>query len=415
MNFQPPSKSLTRRDYQFIALVSFLFLAVSTGLVFANLSLPRGGGDFLVHWAGARGFLFERVDPYSGEIPARVQQLVYEDSAGAGGEPYILDSPFHLLPFYYPFALLSDPQVARAIYAMLLEWALIGLALLSLRLTGWEAPRWFAVLFFLFCVLNFYTFRAVLEASPVLLLGLIYAGMLLAHQTGQDELLGALMAVSVYYWEVGLPFLLMVAWRSYNEGRVRVLAGFFMLSFVLLAVSFLTYPNWLIPYLRAGMNNLRADFGFSTFASLELILPSYGRILAWAVAVVLVAALGYEWNALQTADDRRFYWTACLALASAPLLGFRTEMEHLAVLVIPLALVFAIIYDRWKRAGAVFTVLLLLIVFGLPWAAYFLALPRYGEMTFLFLPLFTVIGLYWIRWWALRPPRVWADLASQQA
>ncbi|NOH02909.1 MAG: hypothetical protein HND47_13580 [Chloroflexi bacterium] len=415
MNFQPPSKSLTRRDYQFIALVSILFLAVSTGLVFANLSLPRGGGDFLVHWAGARGFLFERVDPYSGEIPVRVQRLVYEDSAGAGDEPYILDSPFHLLPFYYPFALLSDPQVARAIYAMLLEWALIGLALLSLRLTGWEAPRWFAVLFFLFCVLNFYAFRAVLEASPVLLLGLIYAGMLLAHQTGQDELLGALMAVSVYYWEVGLPFLLMVAWRSYKEGRVRVLAGFFMLSFVLLAMSFLTYPNWLIPYLRAGMNNLRADFGFSTFASLELILPSYGRILAWVVTVVLVVALGYEWNALPSADDRRFYWTACLALASAPLLGFRTEMEHLAVLVIPLALVFAIIYDRWKRAGAVFTVLLLLVVFGLPWAAYFLALPRYGEVTFLFLPLFTIIGLYWIRWWALRPPRVWADLAARQS
>src|SRR5690606_12537867 len=133
-----------------------------------------------------------------------------------------------------------------------------ALAIFSLRLTDWEAPRYFAVLFFLFCIFNFYTYQAVLAASPVLLLGLLYAGILLALRAEQDEVVGALMAVSMYYWEVGLPFLILVAWRCYKEGRIRVLAGFFMLSFVLLAVSFFMYANWFIPYLRAGMNNLRA-------------------------------------------------------------------------------------------------------------------------------------------------------------
>ena len=40
---------------------------------------------------------------------------------------------------------------------------------------------------------------------------------------------------------------------------------------------------------------------------------------------------------------------------------------------------------------------------------------RTGDLLYLFLTLFTVIGLYWIRWWALRPPKLWADLVTQKA
>jgi hypothetical protein len=417
MNFQPPSKSLTPRDYQFIAAAVIIFLVISAALVYANLSLPAGGGDFLTHWVGSRGFLFEQVDPYTTLVPARVQDLVYDGAAKAGDEPYILDTPFHILLLYFPFSLLSDPQLARAIFTLLLELALFALAIISLRLTDWEAPRYFTVLFLIFCVFNFYAFQAILEASPVLLLGLLYVGILLALRAEQDELLGALMAVSVYYWEVGLPFLFLVAWRVYKEGRLRVFAGFFMLSVVLLAVSFLLYPNWIIPYLRAGMNNLRADFGFTTHSVLAQLLPAYGEALAWGTAGILVIALGYEWSTAHNADFRRFYWACCFSLAAAPLLGFRTEMEHLAVLVIPLALVFAVIHDRWERFSGWLVVLLLLIVFLFPWAAYFS--PFTGavsqEVVFLFLPLFTVIALYWLRWWALRPPRTWADLVNRQS
>ena len=417
MTFQPPSKSLTARDYQFIALVVIVFLILSAALVYANLTLT-GGGDFYVHWVGSRSFLFEKIDPYSGEVPARVQELVYGDSAKAGTKPYILVTPFHILLLYFPFSLLSDPQLARAIFTLILELALFALAWSSLRLMDWEVPRYFLVLFFLFCIFNFYAFQAILEASPVLLLGLVYAGMLLALRSEQDELAGALMAVSLYYWEVGAPFLILVAWRVYSEGRGRVFAGFGMLSFILLAASFLWYPNWIIPYLRAGINNLKTDFGFTTQAAFAHIFPSQNGIFAWIFIGILVIALGYEWSTAHNADFRRFYWACCLSLAASPLLGFRTELEHLAVLVIPLALIFAIVNDRWQRFGNGLATLFLLAVFSIPWAVYFLAPPHLDglarEILFLFLPLFTIIGLYWIRWWAIRPPRVWSDMLSRK-
>jgi hypothetical protein len=343
---------------------------------------------------------------------------VYGDSAKAGDELYILDSPFQILLLYFPFSLLSDPQLARALYTLILELALFALALLSLRLTDWETPRYFSVLFLLFCVFNFYAFQAIMEASPVLLLGLIYAGILLAIRTGQDEFAGALMAASLYYWEVGGPFLILVAWWAYREKRTRVFAGLGMITFALLAVSFLVYPNWIIPFLRAGMNNQRADFGFSTHEIFAHLFPSQNGLYAWIFIGILVIALGYEWNAALSSEYRRFYWAACLSLAAAPLLGFRSEMEHLAVLVIPFALIFAVVHDRWNRIGNWLTPLLLLIVFLVPWAVFFFALPLFGEVakeiTFLFFPLLTVIGLYWIRWWAIRPPRIWSDLAPRR-
>ena len=416
MTFQPPSKSLTSRDYQFITLVVVVFLVICAALVFANLTL-KGGGEFYVHWVGARAFLFDKVDPYSGEIPSRVQRLIYEGSAKAGDEPYILDTPFQILPFYYLFSLLPDPMLARAIFTLILELALFALAILSLRLTDWEAPRIFTILFIFFAVFNFYTFQAIYEASPVLILGLLYVGILFTLRAEMDELTGALMAFSLYFWEVGGPFLVLVFLRVYYEKRNRVFAGFFMLCFILFFVSFLTYPNWIIPFLRATANNLRADFGFNIHTIFSHIWPSQGRIAAWIFISALVIILGYEWSFARSSDYRRFYWASCLSLVVAPLLGFRTEMEHLAVLVIPLALIFAIVHDRWHRLGDGLTILLILIIFTLPWILYLFAVNRFGaiaeDITFLFLPLSTLIGLYWIRWWAIRPPRILIDFANR--
>ncbi|MBI5946172.1 MAG: hypothetical protein HY864_17565 [Chloroflexi bacterium] len=393
-----------------------MFLAISTGLVYFNLTL-KGGGDFYVHWVASRGFIVDRIDPYSGRVPALVQQLVYDGAAKAGDEPYILDTPLQILLLYFPFSLLSDPQIARAIYTLILELALLGLAVQSLRLTDWEMPPVFAVLFVVFAGFNFYSYQAILEASPVLLLGFIYAEILLLLRTDMDELTGALLAVSVYFWEVGTPFLFLVCLRLYYEKRTRVFSGFFMSGAVLLIISFLGYPGWILPFLRAVANNLRADFGFNVFVAFARLWPSHGNTAAWVLIVTLVIALGYEWNLARSGEPRRFYWAACLSLAAAPLLGFRTEMEHLAVLVIPLALVFAIIYQRWQRFGAGLAYLLLLIALFVPWAIYSFAFNRFGaiaqEITFLFLPFFTIISLYWIRWWAIRPPRIWTDLVPR--
>jgi hypothetical protein len=405
---------LTTRDYQFIALVVALLLLLFIALVFVNLRLQGGGGDFYVHWAASRSFLFDRIEPYGGEVPVRVQELVYGRAAQPGEEPYILDTPFDLLLLYFPVSLPADPQLARAIFTAILELALCAFVFISLLLTGWDVPRLFYPAFAIFGLFNFYSLQAVYESNPVILLGLTYAGILLLLNTDLDEILGALVAASFYYWEVGGPFLFLIILRVYYEGRVRVFAGFLMMSFLLLATSFFLYPDWVIPFLRASFNNLRADFGHNLHEVFDHLLPGASPMIAWAFIIMILVALGYEWSTVRDADFRRFYWAACLTLAATPLLGFRTEMEHLAVLTMPLALIFAIVHDRWHRFGAGLTLAILLLVFTLPWLIYFLAPEGLrADALFLVMPVMTILGLYWVRWWALRPPRTWIDLAGR--
>jgi hypothetical protein len=412
-HFQPPSNSLTARDYQFIAVVTIVFLAICAALIYVNLTL-KGGGDFYAHWVGSRAFLFERMSPYEGEIAARTQRLVYENPLEAGEEPYLLTTPFHLLPLYYPFAVFSNSSAVRAVFTLLLELALFALAILSLRLTDWESPRLFALLFFFLAVFNYYAFQAVYESSPVLILALCYAGILYAYRAGADDFAGVLAALSFYYWETGLPFLLFFFWRARRENRSRVFAGFFTVTFILLVLAFLTYPDWMLPFLRAVSNNLRVDFGYNVRAVLVDFFPAQGAAFGWILTVGLFILLGYEWTASLNGDFRHFYWTACLSLAAAPLLGFRTEMENLVTLVVPLALILAIVHDRWERLGGGLVILLALTFLGVPWLLSLLAPSAIaGQLIFLFLPLSTLIGLYWIRWWAIRPPRILSDLATR--
>ncbi len=412
MTFIPPSKSLTIRDYLFIALALSVFLFVSSMLISFNRTL-KGGGEFYMHWAGSRGFFFEKTDPYSAAIPAYVQDLIYKRALLPGEKPFILTTPFHLLLFYFPFAFFSDPLTARAVYTLLLQLILIPLTLLSLQLTDWKIPWVFSVFFTAFAAFNFYSIQALYEASPILILALLYAGILFTLRFEMDEIAGALIAAAFCYWEAGAPFLFFIALRVYDQKRSRVLYGFLMLSLITLAVSFLIYANWVIPFLRATVNDLRVDFGYNIRFIFRDIFPAQGNLIAWVVIVGLAAALVYEWSIARNADFRRFYWAACLSIAAAPLLGFRADMANLSVLIIPLALIFAVIHDRWKNINNFLTLLFMFFVFLIPWALSLIALQISREITFLFLPFFTIIGLYWIRWWALRPPRVWADLAPR--
>ncbi|MCZ2123704.1 MAG: hypothetical protein LC108_15715 [Anaerolineales bacterium] len=417
MAFQIPSKAFSKRDYQFMALAAILFIAFSAGLVFLNLKFEKGGGDFYVEWVAAHGFFSEeKTEPYSGDVAGRAQQLAYGSSAQAGDDPYILDTPFHIFLLYYPLKFFADPKLARALFTLLLELTLFPLTYLSLRLTDWEAPRLFTFCFMLFGLFNFYAYRALYEGNPTLLLGLLYVGIIIFYYAEADELVGALLALSFYRWEVGAPLLILVFLRAYYEKRTRVFAGFGMLSVVLLIVAFLLYPDWLIPYLRASWNSLRTPFGFSVFAVFSDLLPNYGSGLARIFVIGLFILLGYEFILARSQSFRQFYWACCLALAAAPLLGLQTELEHLAVLIVPLALVFSIIYQRWRKRGGWLALLLMIVALTLPWALHFLKpaglTKTSNEIVFLFLPLFTLIGLYWIRWWALNPPRVWADLAA---
>lgn len=420
--FQKSPNKLTTRDIVFLIVAGTIFVLVLYGLAVGNYYLAGelpAGGEFTLLRTGGRAFLFDRLEPYSGSVPGFVQEQVYGRPAESGEDPYILDIPFHLLIFFFPLALFPDAVMAQALWMALSEIALAGFIFLTFRLIDRRVSYIFISLLSIAGFSSYYAYLTFFEGSPVILLGLAYAGILVSLSAGHDELAGALMVVSSFHWEIGALFLFFVTLWIFWEKRWRVFAGAGMLAFVLLVLSFFWYPGWVLPFLRASWNGFRAEFGFSSHDLLDQIWPQYGSLLGWVLTAILIVALGYEWRAARHAYYNHFIWVVCLTLGATPLLGHHVEIDHLFPLTMPIMLVILISRERWKKLGDGIAFLLLWFFFGLPWLLFAQGVPEgiglnKDEILFLFWPVFTLLGLLWVRWWMIRPPRTWLDSFTQK-
>lgn len=425
---RPP---LSSRDIQLLILIGVVTVAVLATLIGTDIQLSRGlsgGGGFFGPWEGARLFIFKHISPYSAEVQRQTQAIVNGESGQAGVKQPPLTIPFFLLLTYFPIAAFSDPlpqqgpfvifnafsdpAIARGMWMFVNEAALVGTAFLSLRLIEWQPSRLFRIAYALLSVFGFYSVVSLLDGGPAILLGLLYVAVLFAYSGEQDELAGALLAFTLFTWEIGLLYVILLVWKIFYDKRWRVLAGFAMTLLVLLVVSLLIYPGWILPFVTSTFAMLRSPIGTTSREVFMRLSPIYGERAAQAVTVLLIILLLYEWAATRGADARRLIWAACLTLAATPLLGLRTDLNNLVVLFPSLALIFAATANRW-RAGYWLAALLLLIVLLLPWGWfvrwYWLQDQRFHDYLLLFLPLFTMAGLYWTRWWFVRPPRTWFD------
>ncbi|MGB7873603.1 MAG: glycosyltransferase family 87 protein [Anaerolineales bacterium] len=419
-DFQKSPNRLSLREIGFLLLAGIIIILALYGLGVGNYYLANflpGGGEFYLLRTGGRAFMFDQLEPYSGSVPERVQELVYGSSAASGEDLYILDIPFHLLILFFPLGLFPEALMARAFWMALSEIALAIFIYFSFRLLDRRVPLIFIILLCVVEFTSFYAYRTFLEGSPAIMLGLAYVGIFLSLRAELDELTGALLVLSAFQWEIGGLFLLFSFFWVFWEKRWRVLTGAGMLAFILLVLSFFLYPDWVWPFLRAAWNSARIGFGFSVHDILGQLWPLYGSTLGWILTAVLIVTIGYEWRAAR-GDLNRFVWASCLTLTATPLLGQNVEMDQLVPLTLPVMLIILISRERWRKLGNGIALLLLMFYFGVPWLLFTQGAPQSiglkdDQVLFLFWPVFAFLGMYWVRWWMIRPPRTWLDRATE--
>ncbi len=426
------------RDFQTMLALSLLALFLVAGLVAANWFLARqfgAGADFLPAWNSARAFLFQDADPYSEIVSQQTQRLVYERAARAGEFPYALDIPFPLLLVYalplflyqlflgflslFPFQVsmpIPDASWTLWMRAAWMTFSELGLGLLayfSLRLADWAPRRWFSILLLAFALTWFYAGAALLDGSFSILLALLLVGALFAMRDFNDELAGFLLAISALKWEATLlPWVLLIL-AALVARRSRVFIGIGMTWFVLGVIGYLLYPDWFWPYARAVTSNWRADDFYTPARFLTSWFPNLSNGVLLLVVSILLLILILEWfSALRGKDFRRVVWTFALAFAIAPLIGFSNTFANLAPLVFSFAFILPFAWERWKKYPYLILSLIVISFFILPLALQFSAIPSpllADGLTFLLSPLLVIIGLYWIRWYVIRPPMTWLD------
>jgi len=429
-------KWLSVEEIRLLALLLFILVVV----LVANIAMARvlpGGEWFFLRWSGARAFLIEQIDasrgvkggrimpegpavllvqqvqPYSSEIARRTQQVAYERLAFADEYAYVLNDPFYIVLLYIPFAFTRDFALARGIWMLLSEAALIGTTLLALNLSEWPPPRWLYVLLLGYGLFHYFSFNALFTSTPTAFLTFLYLSILLALRSHSDELAGALLALVAYQWEVGGLFVLFIFVFVFANHRWGILAGFGMSLFILLVISWLTDSGWGLPYIRAVLSDwyrgVNLNFGHIFARWFPNSKIPAGQIASIGLGIVLFI----EWLGSVDAHFRRVVWTAALSLSATPLMGMAMFPSNYVVLILPFILILALVWERWKLYRGFFSILILFLVLLIPFALYIRTVlvydPLITDLLAVIPPIAAIAGLYWMRWWVLHAPLTWSD------
>jgi len=398
-----------------------LALLILAGLLALNIYLAQvlpGGEQFFLRWSGARAFLVERIEPYSSTIAERTQNLAYGRQAFSSEYPFVLNDPFYIVLLYIPLALFSDFGVARGIWMLLSEAALIGSLYILVRSLEWRPPRWLLAILSAFGLLGYYSLAALGSGTPAIIFVFLFFMILNALRSFSDELAGALLFLVAYQWEASALFFLYIVFFVFANKRWNVLTGSGMSLLLMLAISFLSYPGWGLPYVRGVLSDWYGGANMS-FASITSVwFPDAKFSIGFWMALLLGIVLFLEWLGSVDSHYRRIVWVVCLSLAATPLMGFAIFPSNHIVLLPAILLMTMLVWERWTRRRVLYSMSVLLFAFLLPFWLYTRVIagyPKiYAELLVILPPIVTIVGLYWMRWWAFRSPRTWFDQIGDQ-
>ena len=131
-------------------------------------------------------------------------------------------------------------------------------------------------------------------------------------------------------------------------------------------------------------------------------------VIAVAMGGALTLYLFWEWAKAAGKADRWFQWSAALTIVVTNLVAFRSATTNYVVLLPALCLIFSVLTDRWRAKGNVVVLLAMVaLLFGL-WGLFLTTIEGNVESPLMYLPvpILTLFGLWWARWWAIRAIRL---------
>jgi hypothetical protein len=441
-----------RRYHSFVVFaVLILLIAFVGGLVWANILFARyqkGGTSFSVYWVSLRTMLYEHpvpkvevtptstptptrptglaigetpnptpaatttpespaISPYSLHAAQNSQKLVYGHLAEEGEAPLFFDIPLHVAIFVSPFATIDDLIVARGIWMLFLEIAMVASVLLCLAAYRFKL-RWEMLVFLLLYIICWvYGLWPLVMGDFVIISVFLIALLFWALSGRKDELAGIALGLMTFKFMSTTPLILFILIWGISQKRWRMLAVFVMTVAIFVAVSYLFYPNWIWPYLQAQVANLRVVSGYSPGLLLQDAFPAAGRTLGWIVTAFTTIILATEWWLGRKDNIHWVFWMASLVLVITPFSGLPTFPQNYIVLFPVLVLIISVVAERWGQTGRISIYGVLLATFIGFWAIF--VFSRNVVTIYILPPILLTISLYWVRWWFIRPPRTWAD------
>jgi hypothetical protein len=406
---------LYRKSSRFVQIFQFfLFGLFFAGMTWMNSQLARdslGGKEFYTQWAAGRALAYQARSPYQSQLRP-TQDLAR--APGLLGKNLSFNTPIYSLILVFPFLLIENYATAYSLWLLVLELAVLGILWTALALTDWRINRPLLIILLVSILLGFYTSQALLNGSLVILACLFLIGGIFNLQAGRNELAGVMFALTTVqahlFW---LVYLALFFWAGSTK-RWKVLIWFLAGIGILSVMGIFVIPDWPYAYARV-LWNFEEHFALKSLgAILTAALPGFGKQLGWAIAGFVGVILAVEFMLVRRQEVRWFNWTVGLSILVTPWIGIPVHPSIFFILTLPLLLVLSVWVQRTGRVGHWIVGFSLALFLLLSWGVVIrLGVPENilepGLSHFFFLPVILWIGLYWTRWWAVRPQRLFIE------
>jgi len=288
-------------------------------------NLPVGNNsDLYARWLGARELLLHGRDPYSSEITREIQVGFY----GRPLDPKKKSDPLAKESFVYPvwvvFLLAPTVTLPFGVVIDIFRWILMCSVALSIPLwmytMGFRLRPPVVVSGILFALGSFPSLVEYYQQNLTALSVLLVAAAAACITRNRLALGGGLLACATIKPDTcGLVVICFLAWASFRwRSRQELLWSFAGAIAILLAISEIILPNWILRFIGA----IREYPTYGTSPNiLQLLFPSF---LGTLFSLLLLAFLFGLWFRWRTADATtlRFRWilawTCIVTLAIIP-------------------------------------------------------------------------------------------------
>ena len=317
--------------------------------------------------------------------------------------------PIYFIFFYLPLSLLEF-SLAKAIFMTLIEVAIVFIVFLSIQITGWHLHWIEKLLLIIGGLLSYPAVRAILFGDAIIVSIFLIVLAIYLLQKGHDTSVGLLLAIFAFSSEIGIILTLFLLIWSFSRDMKSVLWTFLAGLASLVVISFLFFGNW-IPDWTKSFINLYPGIDWLRTPLMRISAPIVGaeRQLNYILHIGLIIYLLLEWFGAFGKRGRIFVWKISLTMVIIYFFNLWSKPEYLFLLLPGLFFMLRFFSERWKLFGKIFSWFLIIGFFGLYWSLFNDRGNWFSvdlSLILLLVPTVVLIGLQWIRWWALKLPSV---------
>ena len=295
----------------------------------------------------------------------------------------------------------------------LIELSLVLAVFISIRLSGIRLSIPETLLMSLLVLVFYPFFKSILTVSvnaPYVFLTLL--AVYLARNK-QSTMAGLVFAISAGMVPVSIFLvILFVIWlgarRDSSLGKIYLSTlAFFMV------VSIILFPGWTSEWFATYLR-LFPDFSWVRTPLMVVgeLFPGASSQIAIVLSLLFLMMILVEWYGIGERDGRGFHWKLMITLNLLYLFNLTSEGIYLLWLLAPLFSVYKYLTEKWRVSGKIITWVTYLALIYIYWHRFQISQnwqPEETALIILLLPLLTVLGLQWFRWWATVSPKALID------